>query len=82
MTKMAWYTQGVILARDASQQARYGKHIDFNSISNLEKGDLLFFGRSAQHIIHVGMYLGNGLYITPPAWFASTASTPMILYTI
>ncbi|HEY3373187.1 MAG TPA: C40 family peptidase [Prolixibacteraceae bacterium] len=63
MTKIAWYTQGVILARDASQQARYGKHIDFNNITNLEKGDLLFFGKSVQHIIHVGMYLGNGLYI-------------------
>ncbi|HAH23245.1 MAG TPA: glycoside hydrolase [Prolixibacteraceae bacterium] len=63
MTKIAWYTQGVILARDASQQARYGEHIDFKEIANLQKGDLLFFGRNAQHIIHVGMYLGKGLYI-------------------
>lgn len=63
MTKTAWYTQGVILARDASQQARYGEHIDFKDIAILQKGDLLFFGRSPQHIIHVGMYLGKGLYI-------------------
>jgi len=63
MVKTAWFSQGIILARDASQQARYGKQIDFNSISNLEKGDLLFFGRNAQRITHVGMYLGNGLYV-------------------
>ena len=63
MTKIAWYTQAVILARDASQQARYGKHIDFTDSANLQKGDLLFFGRTAQHITHVGIYLGKGLYI-------------------
>ena len=63
MVKMAWFSQAVILSRDASQQARYGKTVDFNTIGNLEKGDLLFFGRTAQRITHVGMYLGNGLYI-------------------
>ena len=63
MVKMAWFSQGIILARDASQQARYGKQIDFNSIENLQKGDLLFFGRNAQRITHVGMYMGNGQYI-------------------
>lgn len=63
MVKMAWFSQAVILARDASQQARYGEHIDFTNIGNLEKGDLLFFGRNARRITHVGMYLGNGKYI-------------------
>jgi len=63
LVKVAWLSQGVILARDASQQARYGVQIDFNNIKNLKQGDLLFFGRSAQRITHVGMYLGNGFYI-------------------
>ena len=63
LVKVAWLSQGVILARDASQQARYGVQVDFNNIKNLNQGDLLFFGRSAQRITHVGMYLGNGLYI-------------------
>lgn len=63
MVKTAWFTQAVILARDASQQARYGQQIDFNVLGNLQKGDLLFFGRSAQRITHVGMYMGNGKYI-------------------
>jgi len=61
--KVAWLSQGVILARDASQQARYGERIDFSKLDNLKKGDLLFFGRTSDRITHVGMYLGKGLYI-------------------
>jgi gamma-D-glutamyl-L-lysine dipeptidyl-peptidase len=63
MTKTAFYSQGIILARDASQQGRYGEHLDFNDLTNLQPGDLLFFGRSAQRITHVGLYLGNDKYI-------------------
>jgi SH3-like domain-containing protein len=62
-TKTSYYSQGVILARDASQQTRYGEHPDFKSISSLQSGDLLFFGRSAQRVTHVGLYLGNGRFI-------------------
>ena len=61
--KQVFYMQGVILARDASQQARYGEKIDFTNISNLQTGDLLFFGRDAQHITHVGIYLEKGNFI-------------------
>lgn len=63
MTKTAYYSQGIILARDASQQAKYGEHPDFNHLAGLEPGDLLFFGRSAKQITHVGLYLGNDQYI-------------------
>lgn len=63
MIKTAWYSQGVILARDASQQIRYGEKIDYKNINNLQPGDMLFFGRNAQRITHVGMFLGQGLYI-------------------
>jgi cell wall-associated NlpC family hydrolase len=62
-TKLAFYSQGIILARDASQQARYGEPVDFSNRNNLQPGDLLFFGRSAQRITHVGIYLGNGDFI-------------------
>ena len=61
--KLAFYSQGIILARDASQQARYGEPIDFSNRDNLQPGDLLFFGRTAQRITHVGIYLGNGNFI-------------------
>jgi len=62
-TKTVYFSQGVILARDASQQARYGEPVDFKKISNLQPGDLLFFGRNAEHITHVGLYLGSGDFI-------------------
>lgn len=62
-TKTCYFSQGVILARDASQQARYGEHPDSENKTPLQPGDLLFFGRSAQRITHVGIYLGAGKYI-------------------
>ena len=63
MTKTAYYAKGIILARDASQQGRYGEHLDINNLTGLEPGDLLFFGRSVQRITHVGLYMGNNKYI-------------------
>jgi SH3-like domain-containing protein len=61
--KNVFYAQGVILARDASQQAKYGETVDFTDSNNLQQGDLIFFGKSAQRITHVGIYLGNGDFI-------------------
>jgi cell wall-associated NlpC family hydrolase len=61
--KLVYYTQGIILARDASQQARHGESIDFSNMNNLQPGDLLFFGSSEQQISHVGIYLGKGNFI-------------------
>ena len=61
--KIVFYEQGIVLARDASQQARYGEPVDFGNISNLQPGDLLFFGKSAQRITHVGIYTGKGDFI-------------------
>jgi len=61
--KVAFYAQGIIIARDASQQARYGEPVDFTNRNKLQPGDLIFFGRSAQRITHVGIYLGNGDFI-------------------
>ena len=61
--KTVFYSKGVILARDASQQAKYGETVDFGNLDNLQPGDLLFFGRSAQRITHVGIYISNGDFI-------------------
>jgi Cell wall-associated hydrolases (invasion-associated proteins) len=63
LTKTSYYSQGVVLARDASQQMRYGMHPDFSDYRNLQPGDLIFFGSSAQRVTHVALYLGNGLFI-------------------
>jgi SH3-like domain-containing protein len=62
-TKLVYYSQGIILARDVSQQARYGEPIDISNIGNLQKGDLLFFGNNPERPGHVGIYLGNGDFI-------------------
>ena len=63
LVKLAYFSQGIILPRDASQQAMFGKAVDFKRIENLQPGDLLFFGRSLQRITHVGIYIENGNFI-------------------
>lgn len=62
-TKLVFYFGGIILERDASQQAKHGETVDFTDFNNLQAGDLLFFGRSVQRITHVGIYLGNGNFV-------------------
>lgn len=67
--KTSHYLNGIILRRDASQQAKIGEEVDItNGIENLVKGDILFFGRKATvdrpaRVTHVGMYLGDGMFI-------------------
>ena len=67
--KTSHYLNGIILRRDASQQAKIGEEVDItNGIDNLVKGDILFFGRKATaerpaRVTHVGMYLGEGMFI-------------------
>ena len=68
-TKMIYYIHGIIIQRDASQQARWGVLIDTeNTFDNIEVGDLLFFGKKMkagqkESITHVGLYLGNRRFI-------------------
>ncbi|MCX6122975.1 MAG: C40 family peptidase [Ignavibacteriales bacterium] len=67
--KTVYHLNGVELNRDARQQAQQGKPIEpGENFQNLEKGDLLFFGRKAtakrqERITHVALYLENGLYL-------------------
>lgn len=64
-TKMVYLMNGLVIPRDASQQVNAGKKVDTNlNFSDLEKGDLLFFGTKAtenkkQRVTHVGIWLGN-----------------------
>lgn len=62
LMKVSYLASGIILQRDASQQALTGKKID--DWHNCELGDLLFFGNSKTgRVTHVGMYLRDGKYI-------------------
>ncbi len=64
-TKTVYFLNGIMLARDASQQELYGEKIDVAAgYENLKRGDLLFFGPKPapgkpQRITHVGIYIGN-----------------------
>ncbi|WP_047246900.1 SH3 domain-containing C40 family peptidase [Maribacter thermophilus] len=68
-TKTVYFLNGVVIPRDASQQVHAGKPIDsVKNFDNLEKGDLLFFGRkatdsTAEKVVHVGMWIGNNEFI-------------------
>ncbi|MDO4229654.1 MAG: C40 family peptidase [Capnocytophaga sp.] len=69
-TKLVYFLHGVILLRDASQQAKTGKLVDeIGNFANLQVGDLVFFGTKPteenpqERVTHVGIYLGNGRFI-------------------
>lgn len=62
-TKLLYFSQGIILLRDASQQATTGEIIDHSNYRNLQRGDLLFFANDKGRINHVAIYLDEGLYI-------------------
>jgi len=67
--KTVYFSYGVILARDASSQYRYGKEVPIDDTDALEPGDLLFFGRvrnGKKMIGHVGMYIGDTEVIHSP----------------
>jgi hypothetical protein len=68
-SKTVFYLNGIDLMRDSSQQARQGVAVPLDGdLSQLKKGDLLFFGRrprrgGPEKVVHVGIYLGNKLFI-------------------
>ena len=65
LTKVSYLSNGIILQRDASQQALTGKIMKRGTDwRQYETGDLLFFGNEKTgRVTHVGIYLRNGKYI-------------------
>ncbi len=77
--KSTYFLNGIVLARDASQQCLTGDGVDISkyvdggeytkeALSNLKKGDLIFFGTKAtaekkERITHVGIYIEDGIFI-------------------
>ena len=68
-TKTVFLKNGIILRRDASQQAQTGIPVDIsNGYDKLRPGDLMFFGKKAtdvteEKIRHVAVYIGNKEFI-------------------
>lgn len=76
-TKTAYYMNGLIIPRDASQQVLTGSPIDVLTdgktdpakiLTNLQPADLLFFAEAKEEnpnarITHVAIYMGDGEFI-------------------
>jgi cell wall-associated NlpC family hydrolase len=68
-TKTVFLKHGIVLRRDASQQAKTGIPVDISDgYDRLRPGDLMFFGRKAEgeraeRIRHVAIYTGNKEFI-------------------
>jgi gamma-D-glutamyl-L-lysine dipeptidyl-peptidase len=64
-TKTVYLMNGLVLARDASQQVYMGEEVDTkDGWHHLQPGDLLFFGARAkdgqpERVVHVGMWIGG-----------------------
>ena len=61
-TQMLVRSRGIIMPRDADLQAAWSG-ADSIDRKRLRPGDLLFFGSSADHITHTGMFIGHGQFI-------------------
>lgn len=77
-TKTSYFLNGVVIPRDASQQALVGMAVDITEndtisvakcLKNLQPGDLLFFSGAKRRgiiggrISHTAIYMGNGEFI-------------------
>ncbi|SKB74956.1 C40 family peptidase [Daejeonella lutea] len=73
-TKTSYFLNGVVLPRDASQQALVGEKVDIyeadtvniaKCLKNLKPGDLLFFAgdKKNMRITHTALYIGEGQFI-------------------
>ena len=64
MVKVSYLANGLILMRDASQQALTGKRIEARDWRTCRPGDLLFFGNAnTGKVTHVGIYDHDGNYV-------------------
>jgi len=65
--------RGISMPRDAQPQADWSGVAPVERREDLRPGDLLYFGSSASHITHTGIYMGQGKFIN-----ATTHETPMV----
>lgn len=64
LAKTGYLANGIILRRDASQQALTGKRIEAADWRDCQAGDLLFFGNATTgRVTHVAIYDADGNYV-------------------
>ena len=75
-SKTVYLKHGVVLRRDASQQAKTGIPIDVSEgYDKLRPGDLLFFGKN--RVRHVAIYLGNKEFIHAAGYVRINSLDPL-----
>lgn len=64
-TQICYRYAGLLLPRNASQQAKMGQQLPIDDYTVWQPGDLLFFGDGVNNtrITHVGLYMGNKMII-------------------
>ncbi|HHW91589.1 MAG TPA: C40 family peptidase [Firmicutes bacterium] len=74
LTYILYYACGIELPRDANEQFLGGVEV-----SNLVPGDLVFFagGKSPLFPTHVGIYLGDGLFLHASSRYGRVVVTPL-----
>lgn len=64
LAKVSYLSNGIMLRRDASQQALTGLRIEAQDWTTCRKGDLLFFGNpETKRVTHVAIYDHDGNYV-------------------
>lgn len=78
-TKLIFKEFGINLGRTVSSQIYSGTYV---SKSDLEPGDLVFYGHSSSKATHVGIYIGSGLVIheSKPGDVVKINSVNMMVY--
>jgi gamma-D-glutamyl-L-lysine dipeptidyl-peptidase len=71
LAQMLVRRRGVVLPRDAGPQAQFSGVVPVK-LTELQPGDLLYFGGSETKITHTGVYMGDGKFIN-----ATTHNTPV-----
>ncbi len=61
-TQMLCRRRGILIPRDAAPQARWDGMARIQP-DELQPGDLVYFGESADKITHTGMYVGGGEFV-------------------
>jgi cell wall-associated NlpC family hydrolase len=64
LSQVCYLTNGIIIRRNASAQAKTGTRIEAKDWRTCQAGDLLFFGNAKTgSVTHVAIYDGNGNYV-------------------
>ena len=79
LVQWAYARAGILLPRVAQDQYDAGPRIPLGAA--LTAGDLVFFGADSGHVVHVGIYLGDGRMVDAPHTGAVVRVEPLVGFT-